>query len=316
MAVIALLGAACLAAGTAAQQMVPTQPTGSSQAMISVSGAWALYPLMAKWAEEYQKLRPQVRIDVAVGGAGKGMADALAGLVDIGMVSREIRQEEYDRGAAAVPVAKDAVFATINTDNPMFQEIMERGIKRQSFANLFVSGTALTWGQVAAGNSAMPVQVYTRSDPCGAAETWARYLGARQENLKGTAVYGAAGLAHAVKTDPGAIGYSNYDFAYNMKTGFYADGTAVVPIDVNENGAVDPDEVLLKQSDAINAIQSGKYPAPPARDLFLVTKDKFAGAALEFVRWILSDGQRYVNEAGYITMPADALASAAAALAE
>ena len=39
---------------------------------ISISGAFALYPMVVKWAEEFQKINPQVRINVSAGGAGKG----------------------------------------------------------------------------------------------------------------------------------------------------------------------------------------------------------------------------------------------------
>ena len=58
------------------------------QGTIRVSGAWALYPMMVRWGEEFRKIHPKVRVDISAGGAGKGIADALAGLVDIGMVSR------------------------------------------------------------------------------------------------------------------------------------------------------------------------------------------------------------------------------------
>ena len=36
---------------------------------ITLSGAWALYPMAVKWAEEFQKLHPKVRIDIGAGGA-------------------------------------------------------------------------------------------------------------------------------------------------------------------------------------------------------------------------------------------------------
>ena len=55
---------------------------------IQLSGAFALYPMAVKWAEEFKKLHPGVQIDISGGGAGKGMTDALAGVVDIGMVSQ------------------------------------------------------------------------------------------------------------------------------------------------------------------------------------------------------------------------------------
>lgn len=42
---------------------------------ITISGAWALYPMVVKWAEEFGKAYPGVKIDVAAGGAGKGIAE-------------------------------------------------------------------------------------------------------------------------------------------------------------------------------------------------------------------------------------------------
>ncbi len=67
---------------------------------VTLSGAWALYPMALKWAEEFQKVHPKVRVDIQAGGAGKGIADALAGIVDFGMVSREIQPAETQTGRA------------------------------------------------------------------------------------------------------------------------------------------------------------------------------------------------------------------------
>jgi len=60
------------------------------EGQVSISGAWALYPMVVKWAEEFQILHPRVRIDVQAGGAGKGIADVIADMVDFGMVSRDV----------------------------------------------------------------------------------------------------------------------------------------------------------------------------------------------------------------------------------
>ena len=70
---------------------------------VRISGAWALYPMMVKWGEEFRKTYPNIRIDISAGGAGKGIADALAGMVDIGMVSRDIRPEEIKPGINPAP---------------------------------------------------------------------------------------------------------------------------------------------------------------------------------------------------------------------
>ena len=76
---------------------------------ITISGAFALYPLAVKWAEEYQKLHPDVHIDVSAGGAGKGMTDVLSDVVDLGMVSREVYAPELEKGALPIAVAKDGI---------------------------------------------------------------------------------------------------------------------------------------------------------------------------------------------------------------
>ena len=46
---------------------------GALKGNITISGAFALYPLTVKWAEEFKKLNPTVKIDISAGGAGKGM---------------------------------------------------------------------------------------------------------------------------------------------------------------------------------------------------------------------------------------------------
>jgi phosphate transport system substrate-binding protein len=296
------------APGQAGEQ--PTSVSGELQGTIKVSGAWALYPMMVKWAEEFQKVHPQVRIDVSAGGAGKGMADALARAVDIGMVSREIRQEEIDQGAYFVPVVKDAVFPTINASNPVWEALSQKGVQRQTFVDLFISGEPLTWGEVAGTDSSDQVNVYTRSDACGAAETWAKYLGGEQEDLKDIAVYGDPGLAEAVKTDTLGIGYNNLNYAYDMSTGVPVEGLKIIPIDVNENGQVDPEEALTTKENALEAVITGVYPSPPARDLYLVAQTEFQGLNAEFVRWILTDGQQYLGEVGYISLTEDQIIGA------
>lgn len=271
---------------------------------VRISGAWALYPMVVKWAEEFEKVHPKVRVDVSAGGAGKGAADALGGLVDIGMVSREIRPEEIKQGGFFVPVTKDAVLPVVNENNPvLWKGLAEKGVKKQTFIDIWITSKITTWGEVVGSEAEDKVQVYTRSDSCGAAETWAKYLGDKeQEDLKGVGVYGDPGLAEAVKRDPLGIGYINLNYAYDAKTGLPVSGLFVIPIDVNGNGKVDPEEDLKTKSKVIKAIVSGVYPSPPARDLYLLTKGKFKGLSKEFVEWILTDGQKYVEDVGYIKL--------------
>jgi phosphate transport system substrate-binding protein len=112
---------------------------------ITVSGAWALYPMMVKWADEFQKVYPGVNFDISAGGAGKGMTDALSGMVDLGMVSREIYPAEIEQGAFWVSVTKDAVVATVNENNPVLEDLLLNGMRRQTFTDIWITGNVTDW---------------------------------------------------------------------------------------------------------------------------------------------------------------------------
>ena len=278
------------------------------QGTITVSGAWALYPLMVRWGEEFQRLHPDVQFDISAGGAGKGMADALANAVDIGMVSREVYPEEREKGAFWVSVTKDAVFPTVNAGNPVREDLSAKGINRETLAGIFVTGEITTWGQVVGRPEVTaPIHVFTRSDACGAAATWAEYLGKAQEDLLGIAVYGDPGLLDTVIKDPLGIGFNNLNYAFDLETGWPVSGAWVVPIDVNGNGRAEPQEIYATKEQAVSGVALGHYPSPPARDLNLVTRGKPAGLVKAFLTWVLTGGQKYVAEAGYISLPEDKL---------
>ena len=201
---------------------------------ISISGAWALYPMAVRWAEEFRKRYPGATINISAGGAGKGMSDVLSGIVDIGMVSREIYDTEIERGAYGIAVVKDAVVPTINESNPFIDAVLAKGMKKQAFIDIWVTGKVAGWSEVFPGvlrPGRTIVNVYTRSDACGAAKTWAKYLGYQQEDLAGVGVYGDPGLAEAVIRDPLGIGYNNINFAYDGRTKKPVRGLKVIPIE-------------------------------------------------------------------------------------
>ena len=275
---------------------------------IQLSGAFALYPMAVKWAEEFRKLNPGVKIDISGGGAGKGMTDALAGVVDIGMVSREIYPEEMSKGAFPIATVKDAVVPTINVNNPEFETIRKVGLTREKARSLW-GKEYTTWGEVLGTSSTIPLHVFTRSDACGAAETFAAWFDEKQEDLKATAVFGDPGVASAVQKDKVGIGYNNIAYVYDQKTKKPFEGLAVMPIDLNGDGVITEDEYFYDTSgDLIEAIGDGRYPSPPARDLYLVTKGKpTKPEVIAFLEYALTDGQQFADETGYISLSQEQL---------
>jgi len=286
--------------------------TDSLKGKITLSGAFALYPLAVKWAEEFEKLHPGVTVNVSAGGAGKGMTDALSKMVDLGMFSKAVSPEEQAKGAWWIAVAKDAVLPTINANNPVLPDLKKKGLTKQKFYEIFITGNIKTWGQAVGNNSMVDVQAFTRSDACGAADMWAKYLNnKKQEDLLGLGVNGDPGVADAVRRNLEGIGFNNLGFIYEMQTRKIYQGLNVIPIDINENGIIDPDEDFYGTMDGVmKAINEGKYPSPPARDLYFVSGGKPGNKlVVVFLRWILSDGQKYVNEAGYVAIQPDQIKS-------
>jgi len=275
---------------------------------ITVSGAFALYPLMVKWGEEFRKIHPNVKFNISAGGAGRGISDVIGNLGDLALVSRDLKGPEKERGAYPIAVTKDAVLPTISASNPNINEILQRGIPKESFSKLFIENSVSDWQQLGFSVSSK-THVYTRSDAAGAAESWAKYLGKKQEDLQGVGVFGDPGLLQAVLKDANAVGYNNIGYVFDLKTKQPLVGVKIIPIDINGNGVLDANENFYSNLDSLlSAISVGKYPSPPARDLFFVTHHKPTNKLLvEFIKWVLTSGQQYVASSGYVAFSKEKL---------
>jgi phosphate transport system substrate-binding protein len=299
--------AAAPAAKAAATQAPAEKPLSGT---ISVSGAFALYPMMTVWADEFHKLHPDVQFDVQGGGAGKGMTDTIAKAVDIGMISRSIKPEEEAKGIFWVSVTKDAVFPLVSSKNPVAADIIAKGITKEVFNKIFITGEIKTWGEVVGKPEVKDeIHVYTRSDSAGAADIWAQFAGGKvQADILKTAigVNGEPALVDTVIKDPLGIGFSNLNSVFDVSSGKLVAGGLLPPIDANKNGKVDgADEYYQAKADAVAAVSSGKYPSPPSRFENLATLGKPDGLKLAFIKWILTDGQKFLDAAGYVPLTPD-----------
>jgi phosphate transport system substrate-binding protein len=263
---------------------------------ITLSGAWAIYPTAVAWGEAFQKFNPGVKINVFAGGAGKGAADVIAGLSDIGMVSRDPYPAEVKKGIVPVYVLHDAVFPVVSDKNPVLDELLRKGIKKETWTGIYINGTVAEWDEATGKKVNRSIHVYTRSDTCGAAAVWAAFLGKKQEDLRGIGVYGDPGLIEAVRRDPTGVGYSNFSYVFTRE-GALVPGIRLVPIDANNDGVADAGEAYASRADAVRAIHKGDYPAT-RRNYFFV-KGKPQGIVKAFIEFALSDeGTKIVDEVG------------------
>ena len=306
LAIFLILAVTLSACGNAApaESTVPANDASQLSGVISISGAFALYPMMTVWADEFHKLHPDVEFDVQGGGAGKGMTDTIAGAVDIGMISRSIKDEETAQGIFWVSVTKDAVFPIISSENPVAEQILAKGISQEVFAKIYITGEIKTWGEVV-GDPAITdeIHVFTRSDASGAAEQWAKFGGGKaQEDLKGIGVNGEPSILDTVIKDPLGIGYGNLNSIFDLSSGNTVPGIIIPPIDIDKNGKADAIEIYKVKDDAFSAVANGTYPSPPARFENLATLGKPDGLTLAFIEWILTDGQQYLESAGFVPL--------------
>ncbi len=273
-------------------------PAKVDKKTITLSGAFAIYPTAVQWGEAFQRLHPEVKVEVSAGGAGKGAADCIAGLVDIGMVSREPDKAELDKGILAVPICHDGVFTIISEMNPVAEEIAAKGMTRSQLFALYKEQKKMTWEEVVGKSGGKtPVSVYTRSDACGAAATFAKFLGKlKQEDLTGIGINSDPQMINAVLNDPSGISYTNFSYIFG-KDGRIVTGAKVVSIDVNENGKIDPEESVQARADAMKFIEEGTYPI--GRTNFFFLRSKPDGILKEFMQFCLGEeGTRILNEVG------------------
>ncbi len=283
----------------------------SNSKQINFSGAFALYPLNLKWSDEYKKAHPNIVFNIQPGGAGKGLTDALSGNADVGMFSREISDNELNKGVWYIALAKDAVFPVVNSNNLYIDSLKIHGLTKDALKNIFIENKSSAWEDILQikNNKQTKIDVYTRSDASGAAESWAAFFNMRQDNLKGIGMMGDPGIADAVKKDVKGIGFNNTQYIFDIETGNKIAGIDILPLDVNNNGKIDSAENFYTNLSSVEtAVLNGNYPSPPVRDLYFICKQKPTNQTiLDYFKWVLTDGQQYVKDAGYILLPADVI---------
>lgn len=92
---------------------------GSAEGTIRVQGSTSVDPVMVALEEAYVELNPGVSFDHTANGSGAGMTAAIEGNADIGMASREVKEEELAEGLEAKAIAIDGIAVIVNNENPI-----------------------------------------------------------------------------------------------------------------------------------------------------------------------------------------------------
>jgi phosphate transport system substrate-binding protein len=287
---IALLLAGCAGAATptdvptqapAAQQPAhapgatekePSQAAPTEGAAISVAGSTTVQPLAELFAEAFTAQHPEVEITVQGGGSGVGVKSAGEGTVDVGMASREIKQEELTTYAdmKVFVIARDGIAAVVHPDVTVEDLTVEqvRGI---------FSGEIANWSEV--GGPDRAILVVSREEGSGTRAAFEEMVMGEDARIVGTAILQPSNGAvrTTVATTPDAIGFLSF--------GYLDESVKALKV-----AGVEPNEA--------NAA-SGSYPV--VRPLNMMTKGEPTGAVKAWLDYILSaEGQAVVKDEGYL----------------
>ena len=85
---------------------------------IAVGGSTSVAPVMQKLADAYKAINPDVEIEIQQTGSGAGITSTIEGAVNLGMSSRELKDEELSKGIKGETIAMDGIAVIVNNDNP------------------------------------------------------------------------------------------------------------------------------------------------------------------------------------------------------
>lgn len=95
---------------------------------IVVAGSSSVTPVMEKLKEAYIVLNPNVNIEVQQNDSTTGVTSAIEGVCDIGMVSRDLKDSETEKGVSSTVIAMDGIAVIVNNDSPV-DELSSENVK-------------------------------------------------------------------------------------------------------------------------------------------------------------------------------------------
>jgi phosphate transport system substrate-binding protein len=334
---LTLLAAAAIAT-TACGGRESTQAGGSAPAsapigQINGAGATFPYPIYSKWFDEYHKLHPEVSINYQSIGSGGGIRQITNETVAFGATDGPMTDEQLK--AAPGPILH---FPTVlGADVPIYNipgVDAELKFSGPVLADIFL-GKVAKWNDpaIAKLNPAVKlpdtnITVAHRSDGSGTTYIWVDYLSKVSPEWKskvgvntsvnwptGVGGKGNEGVTGLVKQTPGSIGYVELIYALQNKINFgtvqNADGEFVKASEQSVTAAASGAAANMPADFRVsitNAPGRASYPISSFTWILLYEspKDKAQAKVLvDFMKWALSDGQKFASDLGYAPLPAE-----------
>ena len=238
--------------------VMSAQAAGSK---LVLTGSSTVAPLMSEIGKRFEKANPGVKIDVQSGGSSRGVNDVRSGMADIGMASRELKNEEKSLSAATV--ALDGIGIITHKDNPV------KSLTDAQIVAIY-TGKITNWRDV--GGLDARITVVNKAEGRSTLELFMQHFGLKNSQIVAQVVIGdnQQGIK-SVAGNPGAIGYVSIGAA-EYEAG---QGTPIRLLPMNGVAAT------------VGNVANGKFAL--ARPLNLVTKTAPLGLTKRFIDFARSE---------------------------
>jgi len=284
------------------------------QNYVYLTGTKFTYPLVEKWITEYKKEHPDAKVKLLKKGESSDS-------VNVKIVSHKLDTETLKENDSYVEVAEYALLPIANEKNPIVKKTAKKGIDEEQLKEIFIKGKDeefITNEELAKKNEKNPYTVYTRANASCASISFANYFGSVWENIKGKGVSGDDKyLLQAILKDTNGLSYNNLGYIYDLQTRLPVKGIAILPIDINENGKLDQQEQVYGNVDqVISYLENNpdEKAIPKAYVNFIFDKNTENDALQPFLNWVLTEGQKYNQQAGFFNENPKVLAKQVAIL--
>ena len=275
------------------------QAPASLSGTVEIDGSSTVFPISEAVAEEFNKISPNVRVNVGVSGTGGGFKRFTAGETDVSNASRGIKDSEHEAAVAngveyyELRVGTDGLSVMVSTQNDFVDCLTVGELK-----SIWDTGSTVNnWNQVRSGFPDRPLRLYGPDTDSGTFDFFTEEINGEAQVSR--ADYTASAddnvLVQGIGGDRNALGYFGY--AYYAEN---ADKLKLVAVD-NGDGCVTPTP---------DTILSGEY-KPLTRPLFIyVNKESLERREVRtFVEFYMEHGEELTREVGYVPVSPDAYVS-------
>ncbi|MBE9064194.1 PstS family phosphate ABC transporter substrate-binding protein [cf. Phormidesmis sp. LEGE 11477] len=303
---ILALSVSLAACGGTATTEEPAADAGSGvSGDIQIDGSSTVFPISEAMAEEFQIANPDTRVTVGVSGSGGGFKKFCAGETDISNASRPIKEEEVALCDEAgiefieVPIAYDGITLVTNPENDWAQCLTVDQLNAMWSPE--AEGSVENWNQVDPSFPDEPLELFGPGTDSGTFDYFTDEVNGEEGASRGdyTASEDDNVIVTGVESTSGGLGYFGYAYYEENQ-----DQLKSIEVENEAGECIAPSR---------ETIADGSY-NPMSRPLYFYVKKEAYDTKPQvkaFVDYQLStENGELVQEAGYITLPDDALAQA------